>query len=327
MNKKIKNVNFSEAIKESMAQAMSLDKKVIIYGLGVGNSSNIYGSTSGLKEKFGKQRVFDTPAAESALTAMGAGMSLAGLRPLLIHQRFDFMIYSLDQIVNWIALWSYKSGGKSQMPITIRTIVGKGWGQGPQHSKSLHSWFAHLPGLSVVYPSSPYEAKGLMLSSIFSNFPTIFFESRALHSMKEDVPTKPYFLDPTKAFIRDKGKDLTIVSFGPSVKNAIEVSHLLKLQKNISCEIIDLRSVNPIDKSTVISSVKKTKNLCLIEHGWPTASISSEIISIVSEQLKLNKKPIKFCWPNSYTPTTHSLEKEYYFDNQDIANKIIKNLL
>ena len=327
MNKKTRNINFSEAIKESMAQAMSLDKKVIIYGLGVGSSSNIYGSTKGLKEKFGKQRVFDTPAAESALTAMGAGMSLAGLRPLLIHQRFDFMIYSLDQIVNWIALWSYKSGGKSQMPITIRTIVGKGWGQGPQHSKSLHSWFAHLPGLSVVYPSSPYEAKGLMLSSIFSNSPTIFFESRALHSMKEEVPTTPYFLDPTKAFVRNKGKDLTIVSFGPSVKNAIEVSHLLKLQKNISCEIIDLRSVNPIDENTVINSVKKTKNLCLIEHGWPNASISSEIISIVSEKLRLNKKPIKFCWPKSYTPTTHGLEKKYYFDNQDIANKIIKNLV
>ena len=322
----MRKINFSQAIKESMTQAMSIDKKVIIYGVGVGNSSNIYGSTKGLKEKFGSKRVFDTPAAESALTAMGAGMSLAGLRPLLIHQRFDFMIYSLDQIVNWIALWSYKSGGKSQMPITIRTIVGKGWGQGPQHSKSLHSWFAHLPGLSVVYPSSPYEAKGLMLSSIFSNFPTIFFESRALHSMKEDVPSKAYFLDPTKAFIRSRGKDLTIVSFGPSVKNAIEVSYMLKLQKKISAEIIDLRSINPIDEKTVIDSVKKTKNLCLIEHGWPTASISSEIISKVSEKVKLDKKPIKFCWPNSYTPTTHALEKKYYFSNQDIVNRLVKCL-
>ena len=216
--------NFSDSIKQAMMQAMQLDKKVIVYGLGVGTSSNIYGSTKGLKEKFGKERVFDTPASESALTAMGAGMSLSGLRPLLIHQRFDFMIYSLDQIVNWIALWSFKSGGKSQMPLTIRTIVGKGWGQGPQHSKSLHSWFAHLPGISVVYPSSPYEAKGLMLASIFSNFPTIFFESRALHSMIEDVPQEPYFLDPTKAFIRIKGKDMTVVSFGPSVKNAVEIS-------------------------------------------------------------------------------------------------------
>ena len=321
----MRNINFSEAIKESMYQSMQLDNKVIVYGLGVGHSSNIYGTTKGLKEKFGRNRVFDTPAAESALTAMGAGMSLAGLRPLLIHQRFDFMIYSLDQIVNWIALWSYKSGGKSQMPVTIRTIVGKGWGQGPQHSKTLHSWFAHLPGLSVVYPSSPYEAKGLLLSSIFSNFPTIFFESRALHSMKEIVPKKPYFLDPTKAFIRLKGKDLTIVSFGPSVKNAIEVSSLLKTQKGISCEVIDLRSLNPIDEKTILNSVNKTKNLCLIEHGWPNSSISSDIISKVSEKIYLKKKPMKFCWPNSYTPTSSILENQYYFNNKDIVNKIIKH--
>ena len=155
--KKNNKINFSTAKKQAMFEAMKLDKKVIIYGLGVGTSGNIYGTTKGFKEKFGKNRIFDTPASESALTAMGAGMALAGLRPLLIHQRFDFMIYSLDQIVNWISLWSYKSAGKSQIPITIRAIVGKGWGQGPQHSKTLHSWFANLPGLSVVYPSSPYE--------------------------------------------------------------------------------------------------------------------------------------------------------------------------
>ena len=307
-----------------MMQAMQLDKKVIVYGLGVGTSSNIYGSTKGLKEKFGKERVFDTPASESALTAMGAGMSLSGLRPLLIHQRFDFMIYSLDQIVNWIALWSFKSGGKSQMPLTIRTIVGKGWGQGPQHSKSLHSWFAHLPGISVVYPSSPYEAKGLMLASIFSNFPTIFFESRALHSMIEDVPQEPYFLDPTKAFIRIKGKDMTVVSFGPSVKNAVEISKELYKRKKISAEVIDLRSINPIDKKTIIKSAKKTKNLCVIEHGWPNASIASDIISKVSENVSLKSKPLKFCWPNSYIPTTHALEKKFYFKNSEIVEKILK---
>ena len=155
-----------------------------------------------------KKRVFDTPSSESALTAMAAGMSLDGLRPVLIHQRFDFMIYSLDQIVNWISLWSYKSGGKSQMPLTIRAVVGKGWGQGPQHSKSLHSWFSHLPGLSVLYPSSPSEAKGCFMSSIFSNFPTIIFESRSLHSTKEKIPEGNYFVNITKSFIRKKVKIL-----------------------------------------------------------------------------------------------------------------------
>ena len=180
-----------------------------------------------------------------------------------------------------------------------------------------------MPGLSVVYPSSPYEAKGLMLSSIFSNFPTIFFESRSLHSMKEVVPAKTYFLDPTKAFVRIKGKDLTIVSFGPSVKNAMDIADKIKRQKKISCEVIDLRSINPIDLKTILVSVKKTKNLCLIEHGWPNASISSDIISKVTERIRLKRRPIKFCWPNSYTPTTHSLEKKYYFSDEKIMKDII----
>ena len=323
--KKNNKIKFSTAIKQAMFDAMKLDKKVIIYGLGVGTTGNIYGTTSGFKEKFGKNRVFDTPASESALTAMGTGMALAGLRPLLIHQRFDFMIYSLDQIVNWISLWSYKSAGKSQIPITIRAIVGRGWGQGPQHSKTLHSWFANLPGISVVYPSSPFEAKGLLLSSIFSNFPTIFFESRSLHASEENVPNKPYFLDPTKAFVRKKGKDLTIVGFGPSIVNALEVSYSLEKSIKISCEIIDLRSLNPIDEKTILSSVSKTKNLCVIEHGWPNSSISSDIISKVSEKINLKRKPIKICWPNSYVPTSHFLEKKFYFKNNDIVKKIINN--
>ena len=322
MNKN-KKINFSTAIKQAMHDALSLDKKVFIYGLGVGTSGNIYGTTKGFKEKFGENRIFDTPAAESALTAMGTGMALAGLRPLLIHQRFDFMIYSLDQIVNWISLWSYRSAGKSQIPITIRAVVGRGWGQGPQHSKTLHSWFANLPGLSVIYPSSPYEAKGLLLSSIFSNFPTIFFESRSLHASEEKVPIKPYFLDPTKSFIRKTGKDITIIGFGPSVVDALQISSRLEKIKKISCEIIDLRTINPIDEKTILKSVNKTKNLCVIEHGWPNSSLSSDIISKVTRKINLQNRPIQICWPNSFVPCSYDLEKRFYFGPNDIVKKIL----
>ena len=163
---KHKKITFGEALHQAMFQAMKLDKDVLTYGLGVGKTSNIFGTTTDLIKNFGKNRVFDTPSAESALTAMATGMSLIGSRPVLVHQRLDFMVYSMDQFANWISVWSYKSAGKSQLPLTVRAIVGKGWGQGPQHGKSLHSWFSHLPGLSVVVPSSPYEAKGLLLSSI-----------------------------------------------------------------------------------------------------------------------------------------------------------------
>ena len=313
---------YNQAIKEAILQSMKLSKDIIVFGLGVGTTSNIYGTTKGLKEKYGKNRVFDTPASESALTAMAGGMSIAGLRPLLIHQRFDFMLYSLDQIVNWISLWSFKSGGKSQMPLTIRAIIGKGWGQGPQHSKSLHAWFSHLPGLSVVYPSTPYEAKGLMMSSLFSNFPTIFLESRSLHSMKEKIPTEPYFLDPTKAVIKTKGDDLTIVGFGPSLLNALEVANQLKTTTQKSCEVIDLRSLNPIDEETLINSVKKTKKLCVIENGWPDSGIASDVVSKVVQQIELEKKPMIFCWPKSFVPTAYPLEKEFYLKNDEIFKKI-----
>ena len=320
----MKEKSFIDATKDALNLSMRLDKNVIVFGLGVGNSSNIYGSTEGLKEKFGKKRVFDTPSSESALTAMAAGMSLNGLRPVLIHQRFDFMIYSLDQIVNWISLWSYKSGAKSQMPITIRAVIGKGWGQGPQHSKSLHSWFSHLPGISVLYPSSPSEAKGCFMSSIFSNFPTIIFESRSLHSTKETMPEGNYFLDITKSFVRKNGKDITLVGFGPSINDILDISKNLEKNFNINAEIIDLRTLNPLDDKTIIKSANKTKRLAIIEYGWPRCSISSEVISIVTKNVSLKNKPLSFTWPESHIPTPKILEDKFYFNKKVALDKIIK---
>lgn len=315
--------SFINAIKDALDSSMSLDDRVILFGLGVGHTSNIYGSTFNLKEKYGKHRVFDTPSSESALTAMAAGMSLAKLRPVLAHQRFDFMLYSMDQIVNWISLWSFKSNGKSQMPVVIRAVVGKGWGQGPQHSKSLHSWFAHLPGISVVYPSSPYEAKGLYMSAIFANFPVIIFESRSLHVVEQKIPKQNYFLDLQKANILKKGKDITLVGFGPSINELIKISEELG-NKNIDAEIVDLRSLNPIDEKTILRSVNKTRRLFVLEHGLPKMSISSEIISMVAKKIILKKKPVSLCWPNSLVPTATGLEKKFYFTRTQALSKILK---
>ena len=159
----------------------------------------------------------------------------------------------------------------------------------------------------------------------FFKFSYNFFESRSLHASEEEVPEKPYFLDPTKSFIRKTGKDLTIVGFGPSIINALEVSQKLERIKKISCEIVDLRSINPIDEETILQSVKKTKNLCVIEHGWPNSSVSSDIISKVSSKVYLRSKPVQICWPNSHIPTAHDLEKKFYFNSEDIIKKILKN--
>ena len=172
----LRQLSYAEAILEATDQAMAISKEVILLGQLVDTQSGIFGTTTGLVDKYGSERVQDFPVSENLMTAMAMGASLTGIRPILCHQRLDFMIYSLDAIVNWLALWRFKSNMKSSMPVTIRTIVGKGWGQGPQHSQSLESIFANIPGLKVVCPSNPYNAKGLLISSIEDNNPVIFLK-------------------------------------------------------------------------------------------------------------------------------------------------------
>ncbi|HEY4990075.1 MAG TPA: hypothetical protein VII09_09725, partial [Opitutaceae bacterium] len=209
-----RQLSYAKAILEATDQAMTLCPEVIVLGQLVDTQSGIFGTTTGLVGKHGADRVQDFPVSENLMTATAMGASLTGLRPVIAHQRLDFMLYSLDAIANWLALWRFKSNGKSAMPVTIRTIVGKGWGQGPQHSKSLHAWFAHLPGIRVAVPATAYDAKGLLLESIFSEVPTIFVEGRGLYSMTDEVPEEPYRVRFGQAVVRRPGADVTIVAIG-----------------------------------------------------------------------------------------------------------------
>ncbi len=184
--------NFSEAIREALFVAMEADSGVLCYGLGVTDPKGVFGTTMGLEEKFGSNRVFDMPTSENAMTGIGIGASLNGFRPVLTHQRLDFALLSLDQIINNAAKWRFMFGGARGVPITIRMIIGRGWGQGPTHSQNLQALFGHIPGLKVVMPSTAKDAKGLLLSSIFDPDPVIFLEHRWLHSMVEDVPEGDY---------------------------------------------------------------------------------------------------------------------------------------
>lgn len=315
------DLSFGEALNAAQRQAMELDDGVFVFGLGVDRTGAVFGSTKNLKEQFGSERVFDGPVSEQALTALASGAANAGLRPVLVHQRLDFMVYSLDQIVNWISLWHFKSSGHSRMPLVIRAVVGKGWGQGPQHAKSLHTWFAHLPGLHVVMPSSPAEAKGLLLSSIFSDAPTIFIEGRSLYSMTESVPDDPYFIRLGKACVRQEGGDVTLVSFGSMVPNAMEAAANLRDQ-GVSVEVIDLRTVAPLDMETVRASVAKTRRLVVAEPGWRTYGVAAEIIAAITEDtgLALKAHPARVTWPHSHTPTSAPLEGQYYPRATDIAD-------
>jgi pyruvate/2-oxoglutarate/acetoin dehydrogenase E1 component len=309
----VTRLNFVQAINAALRQSMELDDSIFVYGIGADKKSAIFGSTAGLVQQFGPKRVFDTPISEQGLTAIAAGAAHAGLRPVLVHQRVDFMLYTIDHLVNWIASWRYVSGGRATMPLTIRAIVGKGWGQGPQHSKSLHSWFAHVPGFQVVIPGSPADAKGLLMSSIMSNDPTIFIEFRSLYAMQEEVPDEPYFIRHGQALVRRPGKDLTLVVFGATVSIAMEATEQLE-KLGIEVEVIDLRTLAPLDMATVLASVAKTRRLLVAEMGWLKFGAASEIIAAVCEQMgnDLAARPKRVGWPQSFVPTSPALEKAFY---------------
>lgn len=313
-------MNFGQALNAATRQAMDLDPKVFIYGIGVDSPVGIFGSTKGLIDRFGPERVFDTPDSEQALTAMAAGAANSGLRPILVHQRLDFMVYTMDQIVNWISLWHFKSAGRSRMPLTIRAIVGKGWGQGPQHAKSLHSWFAHVPGLQVVMPGSPYDAKGLLLASIFSNDPTLFIEGRSLYAMEEEVPEEPYVIEIGKANIRRQGKDVTIVTFGSMVPTVLEAAGVLA-GSGVQAEVVDMRSLMPLDISTVVTSVRKTGRMVVAEPGWRHFGAAAEIIAGTAEVIgpQMKSAPKRVTWPHSHIPTSSDLERQYYPTTNDVV--------
>jgi len=225
-------VNYVKAVNEALHIAMESDAKVITFGLGVDDPKCIFGTTAGLKEKFGSERVFDMPVSENALTGVAIGASLNGIRPVMSHQRLDFFLLGMDQLVNNASKWFYMFGGKRSVPITIRLILGRGWGQGPQHSQNLQAWFAHIPGLKVVMPVTPYDAKGLLLSSIFDDNPVIYLEHRWLHNLEGEVPEGDYRVPIGKAHVIKQGEDLTIVSLSYMT---IEALHAVKESSKKAC--------------------------------------------------------------------------------------------
>ncbi|MDD5687476.1 MAG: alpha-ketoacid dehydrogenase subunit beta [Elusimicrobia bacterium] len=320
-------ITYAKAINEAMVQAMEMDKSVICYGLGVDDPKGIFGTTLGLKEKFGPERVFDMPTAENAMTGVAIGASLNGIRPVMTHQRLDFFLLAMDQLVNNAAKWHYMFGGKLSIPITIRLLVGRGWGQGPTHSQSFQSWFAHIPGLKVVMPATAADAKGLLLSSIFDNNPVIFIEHRWLHNLVGEVPEGDFRIPIGKAHKLKTGDDITIISLSYMTIEALRAVELLGKQ-GISCDLIDLRSIAPIDWNMVMSSVKKTGKLLALDTGFGSFSVASEIIARVSMECfsSLKQAPVRIALPDCPTPTSPALAKNYYKRAEDIVNTTRKML-
>ena len=317
----LKNKTFSQAIKEGLDQSMRKDKNVIILGQLVDKHAGIFGTTTGLVKKYGKKRVVDFPIAESLMTSSTIGMSLTGLKPVIIHQRLDFSMYAMDALINWISLCKSKSGGKSDLSLTIRAIIGKSWGQGPQHSKSLYQTFAHLPGIKVAVPSNPYDAKGMIINSIFGNTPTIVLENRSLFSMQGPVENKMFRINESPKLICS-GKKLTIVSFG----NELQITKRALKKINLrDVDLIDLRYLKPLNMNNIIASVKKTKKILVVEGDWKSFGCSAEIISSVSENVRdLKAKPVRINYPDSHTPASSNLEKNFYINEDIVSNKILE---
>ena len=315
---------YASAINDALTQAMELCPSVLLLGQLVNYSkAGIFGTTTGLLERFGAARVQDFPVAESLMTATAIGAAIGGLRPVLVHQRQDFMFYAFDAIANWLSLWRFKSGGTSSLPVVIRTVVGKGWGQGPQHSKSVHAWFAHLPGLRVAMPATPFDAKGLLLESILGENPVIFIEHRSLFSMKGMAPSGPYRVPFGKAAIRRAGRDATLVAIGGMLPAALRAAQTLAAE-SIDVEVIDPRTVAPLDMETICESVGKTRRLAVADPGWELVGVAAEVIAGVCMQLgdRLRANPARVTLPHSHTPMSAKLEQAYYPDHNVIAQTV-----
>jgi len=320
-----REISFAEAINEAIHETMSFNSNVICYGLGVTDPKAVFETTKNLEEKFGSERVFDMPTSENAMTGIAVGASLNGLIPLMTHQRLDFFLLAMDQLINSASKWHYMFGSQQSVPITIRLILGRGWGQGPTHSQNLQAWFAHMPGLKVVMPTTPEDAKGLLTASILDPNPVVFLEHRWLHNVKGLVPEGFYSKPLGRAKKVKSGRDISIISMSYMTIEAIHAVEYLE-KKGISCDLIDLLTIRPMDWEFIFESVKNTGRLLVLDTGFTTGSVAGEIVARVSMECfdSLKHKPCRLAMPDIPEPTSPALTKGFYVRANDIVIEVMK---
>lgn len=272
----MREIQFREAVKEAMSEEMRRDENVFLMGEEVAEYNGAYKATQGMLDEFGARRVIDTPIAELGFAGIGVGAGMNGLRPIIEFMTFNFSLVAIDQVINSAAKMYSMSGGQYSVPIVFRGPTGNAGQLGAQHSQNFENWYANCPGLKVVVPADPYDAKGLLKASIRDNDPVIFMESEVMYADKGEVPESEYLLPLGEAKVKREGKDVTIVSFGKMMKVAFEAADALA-KEGVEAEVIDLRSVRPIDYATLVASVKKTNRMVVVEEAWPLASISTDI--------------------------------------------------
>jgi pyruvate/2-oxoglutarate/acetoin dehydrogenase E1 component len=316
----LRSLSYVDAIREATDLEMARDSAVVLFGLDVDDPKAIQGTVRGLVEKYGAERVFGTPLSEDAMTGAAIGMALAGLRPIHVHIRMDFLMLAMNQLVNVAAKSRYMYGGQVALPLVVRSMIGKSWGQGAQHSQGLHSFFMHVPGLKVTAPATPYDAKGCLSAAVRDDNPVLYVEHRLLHFQNGPVPEGSYVVAPGKARVTAVGEDITIVGISYMQVECLRAQRYLEA---IGCqaEVIDPIWLSPLDIDTIVESVEKTGRLLVVDNGWLCCGAGAEIIASVAERLQgvrdLALKRMGFAPVTC--PTTPVLEELFYPNARTIA--------
>ena len=316
-------LTYVDALREGLAQEMRADPRVFLFGLDVDDHKAIQGSTRGLLQEFGPERVFGTPLSEDAMTGVAIGAAMAGMRPIHVHIRMDFLMLAMNQLVNIAAKSRYMYDGQVKVPMVVRSMIGKSWGQGAQHSQGLHALFMHVPGLKVVAPSNAYDAKGCLIAAIRDDNPVIFVEHRLLYYTDAFVPEEPFTVEFGKARVCTHGDDITVVGISNMLVECLRANELLN-DIGIKAEVIDPITLTPLDIDTIIASVRRTGRLLVVDNAWTNCGASAEIVARVIEGAQ-NGKPIKvqrMGYAPVTCPTTPVLEHEFYPDPSKIARAI-----
>lgn len=320
-----RSLTYAEALHEGLYQEMDRDPSIFVYGQGVDDAKGMYGTTIDIHKDFGADRCFDTPLSEDAMTGVGIGAAIAGMRPIHVHQRMDFLLLCMNQLVNMAAKMSYMTEGAVSVPLVVRGIIGRSWGQGAQHSQALHSFFMHIPGLKVFAPTTPYDAKGCLINAIRDQNPVVFMEHRMLYGNSGIVPEAAYEVPFGSARVLSEGADITIVGISHMVVEVLRAKQLLA-QVGISADIIDPVSLAPLDIDTIAASVSKTGRLMVVDTSWVNCGAGSEIISQVVERLQgardLRVKRVGY--QPTPCPTTRPLEEVFYPTARTIATDAYK---
>jgi len=317
--------NYGLAILEAHQYLLKHYPEVFIMGQGVWSPWYVGNTMKDLDLEFGKERIIDTPVSEQACTGAAIGAALCGYKAVVVHPRVDFVLYAMDQIVNQAAKWTHMFGGKTKCPVTFRCIINRGGEQGAQHSQALHSWFAHIPGLRVVMPYSVSDARDLFIASVLCNDPVVFIDDRWLYSEEAELlPIVEKNLRSEGPRVLEEGRDITLVGCGFTTHLCLKAAGQLQNQ-GVSCEVIDLRILNPLDYEPLVNSVKKTGRLCVVDGDWASCGLAGEIIAGVSEQIAptfWRSAPKRITLPSAPAPTSRSLEDIYYPKEKDILKAI-----